>query len=46
MIKYCLSDLSREDQIGANAKKLIEEKYDNKVITEKLIMFYHQLLNN
>jgi polysaccharide biosynthesis protein PslH len=45
MIKYCLNDQNAAEQIGIHAKKLIEEKYDNKVITEKLISFYHQILN-
>jgi len=46
MIKYYLNDQNSAEQVGIQAKKLIKEKYDNKVITEKLIAFYHQLLNN
>ena len=45
-IRYCLKDINRAEQVGIQANKLIEEKYDNKIITEKLITFYHQILNN
>lgn len=30
--------------IGKNARKLVEEKYDNKKLTEELIEFYHMLI--
>lgn len=39
-----IKDKKRVDQIGLNARKLIEDKYDNKLLTRDLINFYRSLL--
>jgi glycosyltransferase involved in cell wall biosynthesis len=43
-ISRCCSDKTYTEKLGLNARKLIEEKYDNKIITEKLSAFYHKLI--
>ena len=42
-INKCLADSSFSESIGHDARKLIEEKYDNQVICKKLITFYQSL---
>lgn len=43
MVGKCVSDNNLYNDIGINARKLAREKYDNKVIAEKLISFYRSL---
>ncbi len=43
-IKRCISDENFCREIGTNARKLIEEQYDNNVITQKLVDFYNKCL--
>jgi len=43
-IKRCISDENFCRKVGANARKLIEEQYDNDVITQKLVEFYNKCL--
>jgi glycosyltransferase involved in cell wall biosynthesis len=43
-IKRCISDENFCKDIGTNARKLIEEQYDNTVITQKLVDFYNKYL--
>ncbi len=45
-IKRCISDENYCRKIGANARKLIEEQYDNDVITQKLVEFYNKCLQS
>lgn len=44
-IDTCLSDPAFADQIGRNARALVEEKYDNQNICNKLSNFYKSLIN-
>lgn len=44
-ITTCVENEDRTFSIGAKAKKIAEETYDNQVITKKLITFYQQLIN-
>ncbi len=41
-ILKCLNDENLCKQIGENARKLVEEKYDNKKIIDNIIQFYKQ----
>ena len=43
-IDKCLKDLSFSESIGRNARKLVEEKYDNQIICKKLSAFYKTLI--
>lgn len=40
----CSKDKFISDQLGINARKLIEQKYDNKIICEQLSQFYKELI--
>jgi len=42
----CLSDQKYCESIGANARRLIREKYDNKLICGNLTYFYRQLISD
>jgi polysaccharide biosynthesis protein PslH len=44
-VRKCISDPQRCRNIGLQAKRTISEKYDNKVISGKLIQFYQELLH-
>jgi glycosyltransferase involved in cell wall biosynthesis len=39
-----LKDHQRHIETGINARKLVEEKYDNRKLTEELVEFYEQLI--
>ena len=43
MVGKCISDNKLYNEIGNNARILAREKYDNRVIAEKLISFYKSL---
>ncbi len=43
-ISKCLNDRSFADSIGKNARLLVETKYDNQKICEKLVGFYKELI--
>lgn len=43
VISKCINDKSYCEEIGRNARKLVEERYDNKAICEHLSNFYHEL---
>jgi glycosyltransferase involved in cell wall biosynthesis len=43
LIDKCVTDKEYCKMIGSNARKLVEEKYDNRMICEGLSAFYHQL---
>jgi len=43
-IDKCITDKNFSDTIGANARKLVEQKYDNFVISTKLSDFYKGLI--
>ena len=43
MVGKCISDNNLYNDIGNNARMLAREKYDNKIIAEKLISFYRSL---
>ncbi|MBN2175946.1 MAG: glycosyltransferase [Bacteroidales bacterium] len=45
-IEKCISDREFCDQTGNHARKLIEEKYNLKIVTKKLEAFYHTILEN
>jgi len=45
-IEKCVADVDFCKEIGHNARKLIEEKYNIHKITEKLLSFYKQVLEN
>jgi glycosyltransferase involved in cell wall biosynthesis len=45
-IGRCLDDRTLCDSIGKNARKLAEEKYDNRIICEQLSTFYQSLLRS
>jgi glycosyltransferase involved in cell wall biosynthesis len=45
-INHCIKDRPFCEQIGANAQKLIHNKYDNKVVTNALISFYSHVLKD
>ncbi len=40
---WLFEDKSRIEEIGSNARKLVEEKYNNDRINEQLVLFYHSL---
>ena len=42
-LKFIFSNPEIAGEIGKNARQLVESKYDNSVITEKLINFCHQI---
>lgn len=44
-IHKCLDDIKFSDAIGKNARTLVETKYDNQLICNKLSDFYKSLLN-
>ncbi len=44
-IDKCLSDSEFSEMIGKNARRLVETKYDNQLISNKLSDFYKSLLN-
>jgi glycosyltransferase involved in cell wall biosynthesis len=44
-IDTCLSDPAFAQLIGSNARKLVEEKYDNQNICNQLSAFYKSLIN-
>lgn len=44
-LSYFKEDLSRIDKMGVSARKLVEEDYDENVISAKLIKFYEKLLS-
>ena len=43
-IDKCLNNVSFSESIGSNARKLVEERYDNKIICNKLSDFYKTLI--
>ena len=43
-IKRCIGDEAFCQQVGANARKLIEAEYDIHIITQKLVDFYQKCL--
>ncbi|MGZ4060364.1 MAG: glycosyltransferase family 4 protein [Bacteroidia bacterium] len=43
-INKCINDNAFVENIGRNARMLIEERYDNKIICNKLITFYKTLI--
>lgn len=45
-IEKCVTNVDFCQKIGHNAHKMIEEKYDIHKITEKLLSFYKQVLEN
>lgn len=45
-IEKCVANVDFCQEIGHNARKLIEEKYDIHKITKKLLSFYQQVLEN
>jgi glycosyltransferase involved in cell wall biosynthesis len=44
-INTCLNNTSFSDSLGKNARALVEAKYDNQIICNKLSAFYLSLLN-
>ena len=44
-VEKVVADQERFREIGMNARKLVEDKYDNRSITQKLIDFYQELVN-
>jgi glycosyltransferase involved in cell wall biosynthesis len=44
VISKCVNDRAYCAEIGRNARRLVEEKYDNKAICERLSEFYHELV--
>lgn len=44
MISWCVTNPSKSETIGKNAKKLIESEYNQQLIVGKLIAFYQELL--
>jgi len=44
-ISKCIKDEAFCKQIGVNARKLVECTHDVKVVTNKLVAFYQQVLN-
>ena len=44
-IDSCLKNPDFSESIGRNARKLVEEKYDNRIICNKLSAFYKTLIN-
>jgi glycosyltransferase involved in cell wall biosynthesis len=44
-IRKCIKDEEFCKRIGANARKLVEDVHDVKVVTNKLVAFYQQVLN-
>jgi glycosyltransferase involved in cell wall biosynthesis len=44
-IDNCLNNTSFSDSLGKNARALVEAKYDNQIICNKLSAFYLSLLN-
>lgn len=45
IIDKCLTDKTFCDRIGSNARQLVEQKYDNFVISTQLSDFYNTLIN-
>lgn len=43
VISKCISDRAYCTEIGRNARRLVEERYDNKAICRHLSEFYHEL---
>ena len=43
-INYLLANREYAQQLGANGRRLVEEKYNWEVEQQKLIKFYHNLL--
>ena len=43
-IESCLNDENYCNLLAKNARRLIEEEYDNHIICTKLAYFYHQLI--
>lgn len=41
-IKQCLNDETMSRQIGSNARRLVEEKYENKKLINHILEFYKQ----
>lgn len=41
-----MQDRDNAERIGANARRLIENVYDNDKIINRLVIFYHELLSN
>lgn len=44
-LRYFEEDLTRIEKMGNAARRLVEEDYDEKVISKKLINFYNELLS-
>lgn len=44
-IEYLISDHEHHLKTGRQARQLVEEKYDNKKLTQELVDFYHHLIN-
>jgi len=42
-IKSLINSTSEIDRIGSNARRLVEDKYNNKKVIQKLIAFYNTL---
>jgi glycosyltransferase involved in cell wall biosynthesis len=45
-VKQIVSDENLCKTIGKNARTLVEEKYDNKLLTENLVYFYRELIQS
>lgn len=43
-LELLLNDHNRHIETGKNARRLVEEKYDNRKLTEELVEFYQQLI--
>lgn len=43
-ISSLIEDKENHKKMGENARKLVESKYNNKVLSKNLIQFYHQLI--
>ena len=44
-LKRCVADPDLCRTIGCNARKLISEKYDNQILTKRLIDFYNKIID-
>lgn len=44
-IEYLISSQEHHLKTGRQARQLVEEKYDNEILTKELVDFYNQLIN-
>lgn len=42
-ISKCINDKEYRSEIGRNARRLVEDRYDNKAICRRISAFYHEL---